>query len=191
MYLVSSFYGEKICVVFFSGTDPPSRCIIVVVVVVVVVVIRRCSNPRSLVADFRQIRRSVLFIRWFRAPFFSQVVYALGVLVVTSASDVVQWLRGAFASSTKYLRQSRWPYIAAIATQSIFNTSVSFFLQRNISRCLCDHFACCLYVPLLFPSLAKVSLCRKEIEDSRGVLLSSLFTRLSSSHGQLVREAVL
>ena len=27
-----------------------------------------------------------------------------------------------------------------------------------------------LVVPLLLPSLAKVSLCRKEIEDSRGVL---------------------
>ena len=31
---------------------------------------------------------SVLFVRWFRAPFFVLVVHALGVLVVTSASDV-------------------------------------------------------------------------------------------------------
>ena len=31
---------------------------------------------------------SVFFVRWFRAPFFEQVVYALGLLVVTSASDV-------------------------------------------------------------------------------------------------------
>ena len=31
---------------------------------------------------------SVLFVRWFWAPFFSQVVYALGVLVVPSGSDV-------------------------------------------------------------------------------------------------------
>jgi len=30
----------------------------------------------------------VFFVRWFRAPFFEQVVFALGVLVVTSASDV-------------------------------------------------------------------------------------------------------
>ena len=31
---------------------------------------------------------SVLFVRRFRAPFFEQVVYALGVLIVTSPSDV-------------------------------------------------------------------------------------------------------
>jgi hypothetical protein len=31
---------------------------------------------------------SVFFVRWFRAPFFEQVVYAVGVLFVTSGSDV-------------------------------------------------------------------------------------------------------
>ena len=31
---------------------------------------------------------SVLFVRWFWAPFFEQVVHALGLLVVTSVSDV-------------------------------------------------------------------------------------------------------
>ena len=35
------------------------------------------------------LKDSVLFIRWFRAPFFEQVVYALGVLFVTSVSDVL------------------------------------------------------------------------------------------------------
>ena len=33
-------------------------------------------------------RPSVFFVRWFWAPFFEQVVYAVGVLFVTSASDV-------------------------------------------------------------------------------------------------------
>ena len=47
---------------------------------------------------------------------------------------------------------------------------VSFFLQRNISRCLSDH-RMLLVLPLLFPYLTKVSLCRKETEDSRGFLL--------------------
>jgi len=85
-----------------------------------------------------------------------------------------QWLRGTFASSTKYLRQSRRPNIAALAiTGRTLQHQISFFLRRNISRCLCDH--CMLLVlPLLFPSLAKVSLCRKEIEDSRGVLQEQL-----------------
>ena len=31
---------------------------------------------------------SVFFVRWFRTPFFEQVVYALGVLVIPSGSDV-------------------------------------------------------------------------------------------------------
>ena len=31
---------------------------------------------------------SVFFVRWFRAPFFEQVVFALGVLEVTSAGDI-------------------------------------------------------------------------------------------------------
>ena len=31
---------------------------------------------------------SVFFVRWFRAPFFSQVVKAVGVLEVSSVSDV-------------------------------------------------------------------------------------------------------
>ena len=31
---------------------------------------------------------SVLFVRWFWAPFFEQVVFAVGLFVVTSASDV-------------------------------------------------------------------------------------------------------
>ena len=95
-----------------------------------------------------------------------------------------QLLRGAFASSTKYLRQSSWPYLAAFATQSTLPHQISFFLQRNISRCPRDH-SMLLVLPLLFPYLAKVSLCRKEIEDSRGVLHSAACKHDSfSSHGQ-------
>ena len=37
-------------------------------------------------ADFDKV--SVYFVRWFWRPFFEQVVFALGVLVVTSVSDV-------------------------------------------------------------------------------------------------------
>ena len=102
-----------------------------------------------------------------------------------------QSLRGTFASSTKYLRQSRRPYLAALSTQSSFTHQISFFLQRNISRCPCDH-RMLPVLPLLFPSLAKVSLCRKEIEDSRGVLHAA-----ACSHEAFfitratIREAVL
>ena len=99
-------------------------------------------------------------------------------------------LRGTFASSTKYLMQSSWPYIAADMHTVDFTHQISFFLQRNISRCLSDH-RMLLVLPLLFPSLAKVSLCRKEIEDSRGVLHSSLFTRLFFITRATIREAVL
>ena len=42
------------------------------------------------------LKYSVLFVRRFRAPFFEQVVYALGVLVVTSASDVYPLVKRRF-----------------------------------------------------------------------------------------------
>ena len=46
---------------------------------------------------------------------------------------------------------------------------ISFFLRRDISRSPRDQHLL-LVLPLPLPSFAKVSLCRKEIEDSRGVL---------------------
>ena len=105
------------------------------------------------------------------------------MLVVTSESDVCQLSRGTFASSTKYLRQSSWPYFAACTRSRALLHQISFFLRRNISRCLSDH-RMLLVLPLLFPSFAKVSLCRKEIEDSRGVLQEQLVHDSFSSHGQ-------
>ena len=70
---------------------------------------------------------SVLFVRWFWAPFFEQVVFAVGLFVVTSASDVfASRSRGTFASSTKYLRQSRRPYHAALYTHARFTPSDIF-----------------------------------------------------------------
>ena len=76
---------------------------------------------------------SVFFVRWFWAPFFEQVVFALGVLVVTSVSDCFQSLRGTFASSTKYLRQSsgqtlqRLPRSRLFTSSDIFLSSTKYF----------------------------------------------------------------
>ena len=39
---------------------------------------------------------SVFFVRWFWAPFFSQVVKAVGVLEVSSASDVIEVVKRRF-----------------------------------------------------------------------------------------------
>jgi len=39
---------------------------------------------------------SVFFVRWFRAPFFSQVVKAVGVLEVSSVSDAFQVVKRRF-----------------------------------------------------------------------------------------------
>ena len=95
-----------------------------------------------------------------------------------------QSLRGTFASSTKYLRQSSWPNFAAIATQSIF-TSSDIFLSSTKYFKMSMRPILLLVLPLLCPSLAKVSLCRKEIEHSRGVLHEQLVHTTSfSSHGQ-------
>ena len=55
------------------------------------------------------------------------------MLVVTSASDVSPVLRGTFASSTKYLMQSSWPYVAAdmhtvdFTSSDIFLSSTRYF----------------------------------------------------------------
>ena len=65
-------------------------------------------------------------------PFFEQVVFALVVLVIPSVSDVSQLLRGTFASSTKYLRQSSLPYLAAVATQLSFTASDIFLSSTKI-----------------------------------------------------------
>ena len=80
-----------------------------------------------------------------------------------------QSLRGTFASSTKYLRQSSRPYLAACTRSTLYPIRYLSFFNEDISRCLSDH-RMLLVLPHLLPSLAKVSLCRKEIEDSRGVL---------------------
>ena len=76
---------------------------------------------------------SVLFVRWFWAPFFEQVVFAVGLFVVTSVSDVfASRSRGTFASSTKYLRQSRRPYHAALYTHARFTPSDIFLSSTKI-----------------------------------------------------------
>ena len=38
----------------------------------------------------------VVFVRWFWAPFFSHVVFAVGALFVTSVSDVLPVVKGRF-----------------------------------------------------------------------------------------------
>ena len=99
-------------------------------------------------------------------------------------------LRGTFASSTKYLRQSSRPYLQRLPSRRALPHQISFFLRRNISRCPRDH-RMLLVLPFLFPYLAKVSLCRKEIEDSRGVLQEQLcYTTLFITRAT-IREAVL
>jgi len=44
---------------------------------------------RALMPFYDLDNHSVLFVRWFWAPFFEQVVRALGLLVVTSESDAL------------------------------------------------------------------------------------------------------
>ena len=42
---------------------------------------------RALLPFYDLDKHSVLFVRWFWAPFFLQVVHALGLVVVTSSRD--------------------------------------------------------------------------------------------------------
>ena len=135
----------------------------------------QCCSARVLLPFFHSFdKSSVFFVRWFWRPFFEQVVFALGVLVVTSEAMYRQSLRGTFASSTKYLRQSSRPYACSVshAVDLQIIRYLSFF--DEIFQDVQVTTACCLYCRFFFPSLAKVSLCRKETEDSRGVLLQQL-----------------
>ena len=45
------------------------------------------QSPRFCCSDLDFNKPSVFFVRWFRTPFFEEVVYAVGVLVVTSLPD--------------------------------------------------------------------------------------------------------
>ena len=51
---------------------------------------------RLLLFFFQIDERSVLFVCWFWAPFFEQVVFAIGVFVVTSVRDVLPEVKRRF-----------------------------------------------------------------------------------------------
>ena len=76
---------EKICLCFLVRTD----FLLLVVLLLLLLLLLSFAAVLILGISFPIFDKpSVLFIRWFLAPFFSQVVKAVGVLVVPSESDV-------------------------------------------------------------------------------------------------------
>ena len=134
---------------------------------------------------------SVLFVRRFWTSFFEQVVFALGVLSVPSASDVSPVVRGIFASSTKYLRQSSWPYIAAYLTQLTFTHRISFFLQQDISRCPRDHLHAACPAASFSVFREGFTLPKRNRTQSRCPLQAAACTRLFFITRATIRETVL
>ena len=102
-----------------------------------------------------------------------------------------QSLRGAFASSTKYLRQSSRPNLQRCTRSSSLPHQVSFFLQRNISRCLCDHRMLPVCAASFSVSREGSTLSKRNRRQSRCPPAAACLHDISSSHGQLIREAVL
>ena len=101
-----------------------------------------------------------------------------------------QSFRGTFASSTKYLRQSSWPYVAAFPRSRASNHQISFFLRRNISRCPRDH-RMLLALPLLFRLSRRFHFVEKKSKTVEVSSCSSLSTRLFFITRATIREAVL
>ena len=102
-----------------------------------------------------------------------------------------QWLRGTFASSTKYLRQSSWPYIAAAATtvELHYIRYLSFF--NEIFQDLHVTTACCLYCRIFFRISRRFHFVEKksktvEVSSNSSLLHDSFFIIRA-----IVREAVL
>ena len=130
----------------------------------------------------------VFFVRWFWRPFFEQVVYALGVLVVTSVSDVSQLLRGTFASSTKYLMQSRRPYLAALYhTVTLYLLRyLSFFNEIFQDVHVTTHAACSAASSSV--SREGFTLSKRNRRQSRCPPRAACLHDASSSHGQSLEK---
>ena len=95
-----------------------------------------------------------------------------------------QSLRGTFASSTKYLMQSSWPYFAADITQSTLPHQISFFLRRDISRCLSDHRMTACIAASFSVSREGFTLSKRNRTQSRCPAIAACLHDSSSSHGQ-------
>ena len=99
--------------------------------------------------------------------------------------------RGTFASSTKYLRQSRRPYIAAFPTQAIFTSSDIFLSSNEIFQDVHVTTACCLYCRFFFRLSRRFHFVEKKSNTVEVSSYSSLFTRLFFITRAIIREAVL
>ena len=76
---------EKICLCFLVRTD----FLLLIVLLLLLLLLLSFAAVLILGISFPIFDKpSVFFVRWFWAPFFSQVVKAVGVLVVPSESDV-------------------------------------------------------------------------------------------------------
>ena len=102
-----------------------------------------------------------------------------------------QSLRGAFASSTKYLMQSSRPYVAALSTQSTLQLIryLSFF--DEIFQDVQVTTACCLHCRFSFRLSRRFHFVEKKSKTVEVSSCSSSSTRLFFITRATIREAVL
>ena len=97
-----------------------------------------------------------------------------------------------FASSTKYLRQSSWPYIAAFPTQSLFTSSDIFLSStKYFKMSMRPPYAACLSCRFFFRLSRRFHFVEKKSKTVEVSFNSSLFTRLFFITRAIIREAVL
>ena len=99
-----------------------------------------------------------------------------------------QSLRGAFASSTKYLRQSRWPYPAAFHTQSTLYHISIFLSSTKYFKMSCDHSLLPVCAASFSVSREGFTLSKRNRRQSRCPPSAASLHDLSSSHGQSLEK---
>ena len=133
----------------------------------------------------------VFFVRWFREPFFEQVVFALGVLVIPSASDglpVVNRYSRLFDEVFEAIELAM-PRSSCHEEDLYCISYVSFF--DEIFHDLYVTTACCLSCHFFFRLSRRFHFGEKKPKTVEVSFNSSMFTRLFFIIRAIVREAVL
>ena len=134
---------------------------------------------------------SVLFVRWFWAPFCEQVVFALGVLVVPSVSDPYHVGKRHFRLFDEVLKaiELAVPCSDCHTGKLCRIRYLSFF--NEIFHDVCATLSCCLMCRFFFRISRRFHFVDKKSKTVEVSSESSSFTRLCFITRAIVREAVL
>ena len=148
----------------------------------------RCSLTRELVAEPRQIQR-ILRPSVLGTLFRANSSRTRGARDTERKRCLAQSLRGTFASSTKYLRQSSRPYHAALYTHARFTPADIFLSSTKIFQdVLCDHRMLPCIAASSSVSREGFTLSKRNRRQSRCPPSAACLHDSFSSHGQSLRS---